>query len=202
MEKQTSVEFRGFGKIPRLNREVWVTEKIDGTNACVVVGEDGSIAAQSRSRLITPEDDNFGFAAWVHDNREDLLTLGPGYHFGEWWGRGIQRNYGLQERKFSLFNTYRWGKAEERPKCCDVVPVIICGTGLGHTVEEALSLLLEHGSYAAPGFLNPEGVIAYHMAGNMYFKATLENDDEPKGNKNNKNGNTSDSSGRKGPKSI
>lgn len=60
------IEFKEFPKIARLNREVIVTEKIDGTNAAVVIGEDGAtIGAQSRSKLITVDDDNFGFARWV-----------------------------------------------------------------------------------------------------------------------------------------
>ena len=103
------MDFKEFPKMPRLSREIIVTEKIDGTNAQVAVAEldgysspgavwegDGlAIYAGSRTRWITPEADNFGFAAWVRDNAEELATLGPGNHFGEWWGRGIQRGYGL-----------------------------------------------------------------------------------------------------------
>lgn len=75
--------FIPFDKIPRLKRGCVITEKIDGTNAQVVVGEDGSVRAGSRKRWITPEDDNFGFAAWVRRNEEELRELGPGQHFGE-----------------------------------------------------------------------------------------------------------------------
>ena len=42
-----------------------VTEKIDGTNGVVLVQEDGTVVAGSRSRWIVPLADNFGFAAWV-----------------------------------------------------------------------------------------------------------------------------------------
>ena len=52
----------------------------------------------------------FGFARWVETNRERLITLlGPGLHFGEWWGSGIQRGYGLTkgDKRFSLFNVER-----------------------------------------------------------------------------------------------
>jgi hypothetical protein len=177
-------QFREFQKIPRLFREVIVTEKIDGTNACVVIGEDGSIAAQSRSRLITPQDDNYGFAKWVETNADELRKLGPGYHYGEWWGQGIQRNYGLTEKRFSLFNVSRWSnEAGQRPACCHVVPVIIAGTPKQGflPVEVALGLLREKGSFAAPGFMKPEGVIAFHVQGNLLFKATLEKDEEWKG---------------------
>lgn len=37
------MEFKEFPKIPRLNREFTITEKIDGTNGCIVV-EEGSIS--------------------------------------------------------------------------------------------------------------------------------------------------------------
>lgn len=172
--------FQPFPKIPRLNRNVIITEKIDGTNACVIVTEDGQVHAQSRSRLITPEDDNFGFAAWVAENASQLRDLGPGHHYGEWWGRGIQRNYGLRERRFSLFNVHKWG--EQRPACCHVVPVIHVGTFPRiEDAPEALRLLRENGSCAAPGFRNPEGIIVFHTASNSYFKATLEKDEEHKG---------------------
>ncbi len=172
------MQFVEFPKIYRLNRAVIVTEKIDGTNACVIVGEDGQVGAQSRSRIITPEDDNFGFAGWVRDNADALRELGPGHHFGEWWGSGIQRGYGLSERRFSLFNTSRW--TYTRPACCHVVPIVARGVSFG-CVHYAMMQLRESGSVAVPGFMRPEGVVAYHAQGNILLKATLERDEEPKG---------------------
>ena len=170
-------EFKEFGKIHRLNRTVIVTEKLDGTNACVVVGEDGSVTAQSRSRAITVEDDNFGFARWVQDRAEELKQLGPGYHFGEWWGHGIQRGYGLGEKRFSLFNTSRW--AVGRPACCHLVPVLATWNGFA-AVDQALARLRTEGSVAAPGFTKPEGVVAFHGPSGVMFKVTLEKDESPK----------------------
>lgn len=175
-------EFREFQKIPRLNREVIVTEKIDGTNGCVVVSEDGlTVTAQSRSQVITAASDNFGFARWVEEHAEELRQLGPGYHYGEWWGMGIQRKYGLTEKRFSLFNVHRWGEA--RPACCHVVPVIMRGTASQSfsVAIPALHLLRAGGSLAAPGFMKPEGIVAFHTQGNLLFKATLEKDEEWKG---------------------
>lgn len=172
------MEFLEFAKMPRLTREVIVTEKIDGTNACIGISEDGQIFAGSRSRWITPKDDNFGFAAWVETHREELMALGVGRHFGEWWGAGIQRRYGLQERRFSLFNVSRW--AESRPACCDVVPVLYRGIFCTVEIDNVLDSLREHGSVAAPGFRKPEGVVVFHVAGNVGFKKTLEGDDVPK----------------------
>ena len=179
----TTTDFQAFPKIPRLNRTVIVTEKIDGTNACVVVSdaptfEERIVTAQSRSRIITPESDNFGFAAWVKENEATLRQLGPGHHFGEWWGLGIQRGYGLKEKRFSLFNTSRWGK--ERPACCHVVPVLAIWNGFA-AVDQAMAKLRSEGSMAAPGFMQPEGVVAFHEPSNRLFKVTLENDEQPKG---------------------
>jgi hypothetical protein len=175
--------FEEFPKIARLNRECVITEKIDGTNGQIVIDDSGEIAAGSRSRLITPDDDNYGFAAWVHHNKADLLTLGPGRHFGEWWGSGIQRGYGLLkgDKRFSLFNTSRWSDAFARPKCCDVVPVLYRGLFTTDAVKEALADLRECGSVASPGFMKPEGVIIWHIAAHVGFKVTLERDDEWKG---------------------
>lgn len=172
------MEFKEFPKMPRLSREVIVTEKIDGTNAQVCITEDGRILAGSRTRWITPEADNFGFAAWVRDNADDLAKLGPGIHFGEWWGAGIQRRYGLAEKRFSLFNVARWG--DSRPACCDVVPVLYRGLFCTSVVEQCISDLRQNGSRAAPGFMRPEGVVVFHVAGNVWFKKTLEKDEVPK----------------------
>src|SRR5690349_11912868 len=99
------MEFEAFNKIARLSRNCTITEKIDGTNACIAISDDGKdFFIGSRSRWITPEDDNFGFARWATEHREELLLLGPGRHWGEWWGAGIQRRYGVPEKRFSLFN--------------------------------------------------------------------------------------------------
>lgn len=196
--------FEPFTKIPRYNRDVWVSEKIDGTNAVVYVTEDGEVHAGSRTRWITPEADNFGFAAWVRDNSQELRKLGPGTHRGEWWGRGIQRGYGLTERRFSLFNVGRWHEAgkhpvftgekfdpvsrcsipvytEPAPACCHVVPVLYFGPW--EHMPEPCGYIWKGGSLAAPGFPNPEGIIIYHVAGNQYFKYTLDGDGHKGGGK-------------------
>ena len=207
-------EFVEFPKMARLSRQCIVTEKIDGTNAAVVVQElDGyeaegaiwqqgglAVFAQSRTRFITPQDDNYGFAAWVLKNAEALAHgLGPGRHFGEWWGQGIQRGYGLSEKRFSLFNVARWCLADAEPKqiptadprivkmqevlpvCCGLVPVLREGVFNTIEVEHALADLRINGSRAAPGFMRPEGVVVFHVAGNVGFKKTLDKDDEWKG---------------------
>ena len=175
-----AMEFKPFPKIARLSREIVITEKLDGTNAAVVISEDGEISAQSRTRIITPQDDNFGFARWVQDNAAALSSLGAGYHFGEWWGAGIQRGYGLTSKRFSLFNVGRWS-ADNVPECCGVVPVLFRGEFTTDAVMSALDSLKANGSVAAPGFMNPEGIVVFHAASGSLFKKTIEKDHEWKG---------------------
>jgi hypothetical protein len=188
------MEFQGFPKIPRYSRECVITEKIDGTNGQIFIEQvqdareyiaiqEGEIAlyAGSRTRWLEEEKDNFGFWKWVKENKSELVKLGPGRHFGEWWGQGIQRGYGLKEKRFSLFNVKKWSDPLVRPACCHVVPVIRTGMFSSEIVDRALEGLQLHGSLAAPGFMNPEGIIIFHTAGSLLFKKTLINDEKGKG---------------------
>ena len=187
MEATLTREFEAFPKISRLNREVTVSEKIDGTNAAVVITAD-DVYAQSRTRVITTKEDNAGFANWVEANKDDLrVQLGEGRHFGEWWGAGIQRRYGLTEKRFSLFNTFRWhGTPNDGWRCieaplCFVVPTIaILPTFDTNSVNECIGRLKEGGSHAAPGFMNPEGVVVFHGHSGSLFKVTIEDDENGK----------------------
>ena len=172
-----STEFCAFPKIARLSREVIVTEKIDGTNAQILITDDGEILTGSRNRWITTTDDNHGFAKWVASNKEEILKLGAGRHFGEWWGSGIQRGYGLTngDKRFSLFNTKRWVKSE-LPSCVGLVPVLYEGDFDTAKIESVLNELKVHGSYAVDGFMDPEGIVVFHTASRTLFKKTIKND--------------------------
>jgi hypothetical protein len=221
--------FKEFPKIPRF-RNMIVTEKIDGTNAAIVVCEygfgthadgqpDGTsvvagtttdghgmpeweylVFAQSRKRIITPgkSTDNFGFAGWVHENAAPLANLlGPGRHFGEWWGQGIQRGYGLDHKRFSLFDTERWmwinnstetsswsldHNGLEIPRHLDVVPIVDQGEFNMDDIDSALARLEDTGSVAAKKatltttYHQPEGVVIYMPQARLSFKKTLEGD--------------------------
>lgn len=206
------MSFIEFPKMPRLSRECVVTEKIDGTNAQVYIVQrnacppdiapvaipgEFAVFAGSRNRWITPADDNFGFAAWVVANSEELATLGAGRHFGEWWGSGIQRGYGLSkgEKRFSLFNVTRWhakgdtprsfpkqdprlppSVTTEVPECCGVVPLLTRGNFDELEFGCVLERLERFGSLASPGFMSPEGIVVFHVAGQVGFKKTIGND--------------------------
>lgn len=182
----TLPSFQEFTKIARLSRDMIVTEKLDGTNAQVYVTEDGTVLAGSRTRWLTLEQDNYAFARWVKDHEDELRTgLGPGQHFGEWWGSGIQRRYGLTgtDKRFSLFNVSRWEDPIVRPACCSVVPVLLRWTFDTGRVNDVLADLKAGGSVAAPGFPLPEGVVVFHVASGQLFKKTITKDDEHKGEK-------------------
>ncbi|MDB4261451.1 RNA ligase family protein [bacterium] len=168
-----NAEFKAWEKIPRDNPfTVTISEKMDGTNACVIIQEGVIIGVQSRKRLITQEDDNYGFAAWVFENETDLLSLGDGYHYGEWAGIGIQKNpHALDSKKFFLFNTFRWNENNpNRPKCCEVVKVLFQGELKPETIPNLLEVLKEGAGEGE----TPEGVVAYYHAFRKYTKHTIK----------------------------
>lgn len=205
------IAFEEFDKIPRLNRSMVVTEKIDGSNAAIIIelmepGDEpgiGSVAAgeylmaaQSRKRLIAPgkATDMAGFAGWVHENAQELANLlGPGRHFGEWYGHGIQRSYGLDHKRFALFNTERWGPTFAQGDQDIAVPLFM-GEHAIHTVpvlertafstvriRDHVDSLREYGSRVpgAEGFA-AEGVVVWHNAARQMFKVTTQGDERPK----------------------
>lgn len=212
----SEITFEAWPKTPRLFKEpMIITEKIDGTNSAVGVVEgwvnpiqkDGGYAvwaevdgrpltvyAQSRNRLIGPVaettekgSDNYNFAQWVWANHHDLARiLGPGLHFGEWWGNDIGRGYSLasDERYFSLFNTSRWkhlaipeARADIKPPDgLRVVPVLNVHTLDTEQIKNTMTLLAVTGSQAAPGYYNPEGICVYLPGAKQTFKYTFEGD--------------------------
>lgn len=87
--------------------------KLHGTNAAVRITPDREVVAQSRSRDITPENDNAGFAKWVHDKAAEWATCKAVsgmrtdvIFFGEWAGKGIQKTDAvtkLDQKYFFVF---------------------------------------------------------------------------------------------------
>lgn len=184
--------FERFPKIPRAANTVAVfTEKIDGTNAQIYIPGEGvrdgapgiGFFVGSRNRWVTPDSDNYGFARWAYENAAMLLRLGPGRHFGEWWGQGIQRGYGLSEKRFSLFDARRWTpeRLAERELTNLVHAVPILGIVPVHLLEQTMDAaeqgLRVNGSRAAPGFMQPEGYVV--QIGEALIKVT----DAPSGGK-------------------
>jgi RNA ligase len=196
------IEFTPWPKTPRFfHGSMTVTEKIDGTNAAIgidcvedfimrphpdfnritteVTNMDGifRVWCQSRKRIITPQSDNFGFAEWVRLNSATLVRdLGPGLHFGEWWGKGIQRGYGQHRKRFSLFNTSRFEHCDFSTPDVDAVPVLSVGRVDTEEVLHCMWQLERYGSHAVPGFMNPEGVCIYLSDVGRSLKVTFDGD--------------------------
>lgn len=213
-------EFIKWENTARLFRDAVITEKLDGTNACVIfeeIEESGQLPtslirtltygdrmyaayAQSRNRLITPSNDNAGFAKWVESNANRLFyVLGEGRHYGEWWGAGVGRKYGMDRKVFSVFNTAGWYKVDEgtpgedsRSKRAyiaginiEAVPVLFQGQFSEDTIRDCARQLKLHGSYATHKytgeyFSNPEGICVYHKDADRVFKYTLDGNDKHK----------------------
>jgi hypothetical protein len=186
-------QFAEFPRIVRLRRECIITEKIDGTNASIWIADDGQpivsteaygerrvpFLCGSRTRWIFPESDNHGFARWAYDNFSSVLKLGPGLHYGEWWGGSIQKRYGIPGKSFSLFNVSRWTPeaiTEIGNPQIKAVPELYRGPFTTQAVDECLERLAKFGSLAVPGCMRAEGVVVYHVAANFGFKVTLGGD--------------------------
>lgn len=199
------ISFKSWPKTGRLFRDIAITEKLDGTNAAIGIvrltpnsnvlnhaghalvereGDTYAVYAQSRKRLITPDEDNFGFARWVYANASALVTqLGEGLHFGEWWGQGIQRGYGLNHKCFSLFNARKWRYLNRQllgDAYLDRVAILYDGPFSERMIQSALNYLRLYGSYSAPGFMNAEGICVYLKQADTILKVTLDGQDAGK----------------------
>jgi hypothetical protein len=211
------MDFQRFKKIPRLSREIILTEKVDGSNGQIFIVKEEHLSsiddyffieeylivkqdnllmfAGSRNRWLQvgKNSDNMGFASWVNENAEELFELGEGRHYGEWYGKGIQRGYGLDHKRFALFNISKWFKKTSDcipplavgqnycPSCCEVVPVLYQGIFDTTVINVVLEDLKVNGSKAVPGYFDAEGICIYHTAAGQYFKKTIKNDQKPKG---------------------
>lgn len=180
---------------------VTILERVDGVTAQIDVTPN-AIYPVVNNRIIVPgAGDVFGIAAWLGEHLQELReVLGVGTHTGEWYGAGINRNYGLDHRRFALYNVERWCRHEEdvtedmridreygkkagyiAPETCggtlDVVAEIPLypqeGSITVKDVPRALYLLSRDGSYQVPGFMQPEGVLVYHKKAGMYFKGSV-----------------------------
>lgn len=87
--------------------------KLHGTNACVGYHE-GELWVQSRSQIITPENDNAGFASFVMQRKEAFLEIFEKilvnhptnkaiYIFGEFVGQNIQKGVAIANLPKSFF---------------------------------------------------------------------------------------------------
>lgn len=174
-------EFKSFDKILHIGKlYMTITQKIHGSNAQLLIKkvynewqpaecgyQDWALYAGSRTRWLTPDDDNYGFCKWVIENRHELIyKLGEGRHYGEWAGPGINAGEGLKEKTFCLFNFRRWiGK--ELPSRVTTIPVLYRGTISLDAITDAMERLKTQGSFLVPGYMKPEGIVV-ELDGQLY----------------------------------
>ncbi|MCU0543056.1 MAG: hypothetical protein MUE44_12890 [Oscillatoriaceae cyanobacterium Prado104] len=95
------------GEAPQITYRAKI--KLDGTNGGIQIFTNGQVAVQSRSQIISPENDNLGFANWVNQNIGFFANLASSEHvtiFGEWCGKGIQKRTavsGVDRKIFAVF---------------------------------------------------------------------------------------------------
>src|ERR1041384_6755948 len=111
------MEFKEYQHLERLGTtevqnielgKCFVFPKIDGTNASVWMGDDGTVQAGSRKRHLSAEEDNHGFHAWAIKNEaiNSYLKANPRHRlFGEWLVPHSLKTYRHSAwRKFYVFD--------------------------------------------------------------------------------------------------
>lgn len=183
----TVPEFHKWPKTARADSPVVVTEKLDGTNAVIWVSEDETeIAAGSRNRwlytsklgveYLTTFGDNYGFGAWVHRHANMLKPrLGPGWHYGEWWGHGIARGYGLDHKIFTPFYPLDILPSTQQ-EGTEIRPLTVLYEGpMNHAeIQIVERSLKDHGSVAVEGYLYPEGIVIRFDHNGVRFKRVMD----------------------------
>lgn len=81
--------YKSYTHIESLNKypdylvgEIYITPKLDGTNACVYY-ENGEVKAGSRKRAINIDSDNAGFALWVKTSKNNEAIALRNFFIGE-----------------------------------------------------------------------------------------------------------------------
>lgn len=158
------MEFKSFNKILHIGKlYMSITQKIHGSNAQIYIkkNDDGKfeLRAGSRNKWLTVDDDNYRFAKFCEENKEELIEkLGEGRHFGEWAGNGINTGEGLQEKIFVLFDWRRFA-GKNLPNRVTIVPLLYRGNLSLDAINIAMEVLKEKGSWLVPGYMKPEGIV-------------------------------------------
>jgi hypothetical protein len=162
------MEFKAFPKMPRVNNTpVFISQKLNGTNACIHIYSDNTNALQikagSRNRWLTIEDDNFGFAKFVSERAHQLIeALGEGTFYGEFVGPGINSSEGLKTKQLFLFDTHRLDRPEivsKFPNDVGLVPILWKGSLDTMDLLRITKELKINGSKLVPGFMGVEGIV-------------------------------------------
>lgn len=111
VRKKLERRHRGYDALAQLPKIQYRAKvKLDGTNAAIFALDDQVFKAQSRTRAITPDEDNHGFAQWAHEHEDFSRALfercGRAVIFGEWCGPGVQKRTAVSKidrRIFAVF---------------------------------------------------------------------------------------------------
>lgn len=179
--------FKSWPKTPRGEGPALYTEKLNGENVGIIFQRRFDteskmdmnnvmfvdtntnesfvlrVAAQTRNRMATIDDDQVGIAKWVSERRYsltlDLYDFNRGaeleHHYGE-----FVKGKGLKVPHVFLFNAGRWRGAEFTTDGLSVVPVLYEGTHTHEQLTATLRDLEENGSKVLDG--PAEGVIVFH----------------------------------------
>lgn len=173
-----------FPKYPKTlryeNLRVVITEKIDGTNGLIEISPDG-VRFGSRNCYLNEHKDNYGFFNFFSQFENRIMeSFSPEYDglvhiYGEWFGAGIQRTYGLKEKYFMPFSPY-WANTLIEVGVPNIVPPYQFYAGKMDSVREemAFQTLKEEGSQLVPGWKRPEGIIIHYLDNNLKIKRTLD----------------------------
>jgi hypothetical protein len=114
------MQFRKYEKIHRLGKEevegilsgtCSITEKIDGANLSVWLGDGGEVRVGSRNNDLTKNGNEFNGAVHycnAHEGIKKLLTEHPNFRlYGEWLVRHTLSYNNMAYKKFYLFDIYQ-----------------------------------------------------------------------------------------------
>jgi len=81
--------------------------KLHGTNCAIQTATGGNFTAQSRTTILTPQDDLKGFAKWVEIHAAYFATMPENLViFGEWCGPGIEKGMAISAVKTKIFAVF------------------------------------------------------------------------------------------------
>lgn len=120
------MEYKKYQHVEKLGREecegildgdeVYCFPKIDGTNTCLFLDDEGNLCAGSRNRQLTLEKDNAGFYAWSlqHPEYKDYLEAHPCHIlYGEWLVKHTIKTYAEDAwNKFYVFDVFQLNQNE------------------------------------------------------------------------------------------
>ncbi|MBQ7703937.1 MAG: hypothetical protein IJT73_00690 [Selenomonadaceae bacterium] len=170
------MQFKAYQHIERLGRpevegilsgNVYIFDKLDGSNVSIYLNDAGEIEVASRNRIVSPADDLRGVLAYVNANPafKNFFAEHPNLRlFGEWLIPHVVRNYENDAwRKIYIFDVcdgdkyLRYEQYEQllRLYGIDFIPVI---AKLFNPTEELVSRYVDHCTFLISEGLG-EGIV-------------------------------------------